>query len=159
MLSFDSNGLLIPDHNIQSDIEEFEKIFVADIQSVSRNDLFDNYINYSNSLKTLLNGGRFTQWIDGSFVTKKANPNDIDLVTFIDFNVAETFRNELKDYKYPFSMDIFGVDAYLVKVFPPGHRNYLLYQSDRIYWMDLFSKTARNRIGNRLKKGFLEINM
>jgi len=90
---------------------------------------------------------------------KKPEPGDIDLVTFIDFFIAEKLRDELKDFKYPFSEIVFGVDAYLVKKYPPNHRLYNLYISDSAYWMAHFSKTRRNRIGNKQSKGFLEIKM
>jgi hypothetical protein len=158
MLKFNSNGLLIPDINIQSDIVELESIFVTSV-STRRVELFEKYISYTNSLKVLCNNSELTQWVDGSFVTKIPEPGDIDVVTFIDFTVLESLNDTLSNYKYPASQDIFGVDAYLVKVYPPEHRYYFSYQSDRTYWMGHFSKTKRNRLGNKLKKGFLEINM
>ena len=100
-----------------------------------------------------------TQWIDGSFVTKKQEPGDIDLVTFIDFSVAEKLGDDLKDFKYPLSEIVFGVDAYLVKIYPPGHQLHQLYVSDSAYWLHHFTQTRRNRIGNKQHKGFLEIKM
>ncbi|MFI5137888.1 MAG: DUF6932 family protein [Sphingobacteriales bacterium] len=159
MLNFNSNGLLVPDQNIQSNIVELEKVFVTGIQSAKRHELFSKYISYSTSLKALCNDAWFTQWIDGSFVTKKTEPRDIDLVTFIDFSIIDALDEHLTDFKYPASQNIFGIDAYIVRFYPEGHKFHRLYLSDWAYWMDRFSKTRRNRIGNKLQKGFLEINM
>jgi hypothetical protein len=159
MLRFNSNGLLVPDHNIKSNVNELEDIFVKSIKTNKRIELFSNYINYSNSLKELCNDVNLIQWIDGSFVTQKAEPKDVDLVTFIDFEIDKELGDKLINYKYPASKNLFRVDAYLVRLYPKGHKYYSIYESDRAYWMDHFNKTRRNRIGNKLPKGFLEINL
>lgn len=96
------------------------------------------------------------QWINGSFVTKKSNPGDIDIITFLDYKVTQHLGSKLDDFKYPNSENIYGVDAYIVEEYPEGHSNIFRYISDRSYWLDRFTKTRRVR-GNRLSKGFLEI--
>ena len=159
MLNFNSNGLLAPDHNIQSTLAELENIFVTAIPSIKRRELFNKYLSYSTALKQLCNNAGLIQWVDGSFVTKKPEPGDIDIVTFIDFSIVEALNDKLTDYKHPASQNIFGVDAYIVKLYPTEHKYYNLYISDSAYWMNHFNKTRRNRIGNKLQKGFLEINM
>jgi hypothetical protein len=159
MLNFNAVGLLEPDNNIQSSILELERFFVTDIQTAKRKELFENYISYSNSLSGVCDNADLKQWVDGSFVSKKPEPNDIDLVTFIDFSVVEALNNQLVNYKYPASQNIFGVDAYLVSIYPPEHKCYPLYLADWAYWMSHFNRTRRNRIGNKLRKGFLEINL
>ena len=110
-------------------------------------------MQYTNELKKRC-ADVLTQWIDGSFVTKKQEPGDIDLVTFIDFSVAEKLGDDLKDFKYPLSEIVFVVDAYLVKIYPPGHQLHQLYVSDSAYWLHHFTQTRRNRIGNKQHKGF-----
>jgi hypothetical protein len=159
MLNFNSIGLLIPDSNIQSDISELEQVFVTDIQTTKRKELFENYISYSNALKEVCKNENLKQWVDGSFTSKKFEPNDIDIVTFIDFSVIDALKNQLIDYKHPASQNTFGVDAYIVSIYPPNHKYHPLYLADAAYWMNHFNRTRRNRIGNKLKKGFLEINM
>ena len=96
------------------------------------------------------------QWVNGSFVTKKNNPGDIDLVTFLDTNSIQELGSKLDNFKYPNSEILFSVDAYIVEVYPENHKYRYLYLSDKAYWMDRFTKTRRVR-GNRLSKGFLEI--
>ncbi|MGB3778758.1 MAG: hypothetical protein WA960_10405 [Tunicatimonas sp.] len=58
---------------------------------------------------------QFTQWVDGSFVTAREHPNDIDFVTFIDYQLFETkeklihenFRLEGAKKKYgDFKLDV-----------------------------------------------------
>src|ERR1039457_471336 len=100
-MQFNSRGLLIPDLNIPSNLDDFEKEFVNIIQSDERKSIFENYVRYSERLKDLCNGANFLQWIDGSFVTKKPNPGDLDMVTFIDFNIIETIKGNIDQFKYP----------------------------------------------------------
>jgi len=158
MLQFNSKGLLIPNTNIKSNISELEKEFVTSLNNQHRTELFQKYINYSDSLKSVLSDISLLQWIDGSFVTKKPNPEDIDLVTFVTANSVEAIGTRIEDFKYPLSLEKYGVDAYIVKVYDREDKQYPLYISDRMYWMDSFDKTRRNRNGIKLPKGFLEIN-
>ena len=118
---------------------------------------FTKYSHYSSSLKTILNEQPLLQWIDGSFVTKKAAPGDIDLVTFIDNRSINLLGTAIEQFKYPFSMEIYGVDAYLVKTYRTDDEKYPLYIGDSMYWMNSFDKTHRGRNGHKLPKGFLEI--
>jgi len=63
----------------------------------------------------------------------------------------------LKPFIYPTSETFFNVDAYIVTVMPKEDPRYHIYQLDKAYWLDAFTKTRRNRAGNKLLKGFLEI--
>lgn len=155
MLKFNSSGFLFPDKQIASSIEELEQYFVKDIKSSRRKEIFDSYCNYSNDLKETCNLEVLVQWIDGSFTTKKENPNDIDLVTFLDYRIASSIQ--LKNFVYPKSLEIYKVDAYIVVTYPDEHKNSFLYMSDKFYWIDHFNKTRRNRKGYRHPKGFLEL--
>ena len=157
MLQFNSKGLLIPNTNIKSNITELEKEFVTSLDP-HRTELFQKYIHYSDSLKSELSDIPLLQWIDGSFVTKKQVPEDVDLVTFIAAESVEAIGTRIDDFKYPLSIEKYGVDAYIVKVYERKHKQYPLYIGDQMYWMDNFDKTRRNRNGIKLPKGFLEIN-
>ena len=157
MLVFNSKGYLVPNTNIISDLSELETEFVSNIISDKRISLFANYLQYSKELKSYLDGAALLQWIDGSFVTKKKDPGDIDLVTFIDVEWANNLGTDIDKFKYPSSSDLYGVDAYLVKIYNREHKKYPLYKGDRTYWMDKFDKTYRNRLGQKSPKGFIEI--
>ncbi len=157
MLSFSQSGLLVPDSKINTTLEEFEQEFVSNIYSGKRQDIFNKYKYYSTDLKEKFGINELTQWIDGSFVTKANNPGDIDLVTFLGHELVETNISLLDNFVYPNSEKIYGVDAYIVLKYPEHHKNRYLYISDMAYWTNRFTKTRRVR-GNRLLKGFLEIN-
>jgi len=153
MLNFDSRGYLKPNKNLASSSKELFDEFVKKIQNAQRQQLYDNYIQYSNDLKKACGGIELTQWVDGSFVTKKNIPNDIDVVTFIDFNIS----CDLSKFVYPESIEKYNVDGYIVIVYPRKHPKIALYMGDWGYWMDRFDKTRRNRARNRYPKGFLEV--
>lgn len=157
MLTFNNSGLLMPDRNISSSVKELELEFVTNIPSIKRKKIFDNYIQYNEDFKRVCELSELHQWINGSYITKKNNPGDIDLVTFLDYNIIQSLGSKLDDFKYPNSEIIYGVDGYIIEVYPENHRYRFRYISDKAYWMDRFTKTRRIR-GNRLAKGFLEIN-
>jgi len=157
MLSFDLKGLLTPNTNIVASVTELKQYFVDAIPSDTRQKNFDKYIYYSTELKNILNVESMLQWINGSFVTNTKNPKDIDLITFIDVELRVEFEVELKKFEAKGANDVYGVDAYILTVFPESHSNYFFFQSDKAYWMELFSKTKRDKTGIKHHKGFLEI--
>lgn len=156
MLKFNSFGHLTPAKPIKTDLNEFEATFVLNIENEKRKKLFENYQKYNQLLGQLLQSD-FYQWIDGSFVTKKQEPNDIDVVTFIDHKIAKKYKEELKEFLYPQSNEKYGIDGYLVREFEQSHRSYFGFTSDRSYWWNLFEKVKSNK-KQKLKKGFLEIH-
>ena len=156
MIQFNHLGLLVPDCNIPSTIQELVTVFVRSKPTHQRTELFVKYIDYMTTMYALLENVSFIQWIDGSFTTTDANPRDIDIVTFVNFDVVTRLDSELTQFKYPASLS-FGMDAYIVRVFPPDHRSFALYAGDRAYWLERFSRTERNRRGVVHKKGFLEL--
>jgi hypothetical protein len=84
MLRFDSQGNLMPYKAISCTVKQMKTTFVDNIPSSTWLENFEKYIKYSNELKVLLGGKVLKQWINGSFVTQKLNPKDVDVVTFID---------------------------------------------------------------------------
>ncbi|WP_266362937.1 DUF6932 family protein [Tellurirhabdus rosea] len=151
-MQFDEYGHLLPYEPILADLETFEQEFVAAFPaSASRRELFLHYCAYVQELKQWLPGG-FTQWIDGSFVTRKLNPKDIDVVTFVPYNQYtqhEPIINELRQQRISRKKQI---DGYFVKTFPENHRLHHLYVLDRADWLFQFSGTRDNR-----NKGFIVI--
>ena len=156
MLTFNHSGLLVPDNKIISTAQELENEFVLKLVGVRRKEIFDSYVKYNEDFKNVCDLNELHQWVNGSFVTKKNNPGDIDLVTFLDTNSIQQLGSKLDNFKYPNSEILYSVDAYIVEVYPENHKYRYLYLSDKAYWMDRFTKTRRVR-GNRLSKGFLEI--
>ena len=158
MLKFDSKGFLKPCEPIPCTVSELKTQLVDGFDSVTRQINYDNYIRYSDQLKALLGGIKFKQWINGSFVTKKENPKDIDLVTFISHAEIKKLGHKLDIFRPEGSWLIYGVDAYIIEVHPAASRSYTYFTEwDIAYWLNLFAQTRPNRRGQKQAKGFLEI--
>lgn len=153
MLKFNQLGYLVPNKPIGLSIEEVEKYFVIEFSSVERSKLFEQYLRYSKELKELCENTTLHQWINGSFVTRRTTrPSDIDMVTFIDAGIIQKLGDKLKPFIYPHSKKNYpGVDAYVIAANSP------VTELDKAYWHHQFDTTRRNRTGNKLPKGFLEI--
>ena len=101
----------------------------------------------------------FRQWVNGSFVTKKFNPRDIDIVTFIPFEVYGKLKKEIEaKFTMKEAEKHYGVDAYTIRVYPADHKYYSATESDMAYWRQQFSKTKFNRAKKHYPKGFIELN-
>jgi hypothetical protein len=157
MLEFNAAGLLIPPSIINSTIEEFKQYFAIDSPENIRKNLFNNYLEYNQELKEVCGITDLKQWIDGSFVTKKARPVDLDFVNFISFEIAEINEIALKKFTYPESLINYGLDAYIVVVYPENHKSHFAYRANSSYWMDQFDKTKPKGERKGIPKGFLEI--
>lgn len=84
-MTFNDNGVIEPGiHEI--DIHEFYNLFVQSFTtSERRKDIFDSLIDF---LKILLNKYDVQEvWIDGSYVTDKVNPNDVDIIVFLEIEL------------------------------------------------------------------------
>jgi hypothetical protein len=150
-MQFDEFGNLIPYKIIEIDLGTFEQKFVW---NEHRKMLFDEYVNLIVELKNL-GINNFFQWINGSFVTQKEKPNDIDIVTFIDFRLHEQKHQALQDLKRKFE----NLDTYYVKIYPQNHKLHKIYEIDRKEWIFQFSLSRKDtRTGKSKSKGFVQIN-
>ena len=146
-IHFDENGYLKPYKPIELKLEEFHKIFAYNLH---RQRLFETYLHYLDTLRN--NGiGSFTQWIDGSYVTKFAYPRDIDLVNFVNYDFHRKFEHQLKRMKNEFKER--GIDGYFETDYPETHtRNFLtVFQKNK--WQDIYGFDRKDD-----KKGFILIN-
>ncbi|CAM4408616.1 hypothetical protein SAMN06265348_11755 [Pedobacter westerhofensis] len=157
MLEINSRGYLVPHTNIPATLSDLELQFANIPDEPIRRSLFEKYIVYSDELKATLSGHLIIQWIDGSYVTQKKYPNDIDLVSIVDGELIDSIGDKINNFKYPFSLTKYGVDAYIVKIYSEDNRKYPLFLGDRFYWMNNFIKSRRNKYGHQWPKGFLEI--
>jgi len=156
MLQFNPKGYLMPNGNITSDLRELKEIFTHNTASDKRNEIFEKYLVYSNSLKDSCSQP-YLQWVNGSFCTLKKEPADIDIVSFIPYLLIDANEKQFKQFSHPNSEKEYGVDAYIVKIYPETSRLYPQFIGDRFYWLATFSKTKLNKAGKRYSKGFLEI--
>ena len=158
-VTFDSRGHLYPHSLIELELADFQNHFFNNFpQSDTRQKIFESYMDYIHDFQREITPS-FKMWINGSYVTKKLNPRDIDFVVFIPHNIY-TVHEQLIEAKYKTAGAArnFSVDAYSVVLFPENHRNFVFTQTDTAYWRSWFGETARNRNNQRFKKGFVEIN-
>jgi len=78
LLQFDDFGYITPYEVHNLTLEDFERIFVIDS---ARERLFGRLLDLVSDVKGL-GATEFYLWVDGSFVTKKRVPRDIDVVVF-----------------------------------------------------------------------------
>ncbi|MCU0345520.1 MAG: hypothetical protein MUC59_01170 [Saprospiraceae bacterium] len=158
-LIFNEFGFLTPQDVIHAGLESFENIFVKEfINSNTRSPIFENYLSYISAFKQEIMP-EFRQWVDGSFVTKKLNPKDIDIVTFIPFEVYENRRKEIEaKFIMGGALKHFGVDAYAIRTYPEKHELHFVTLHDTAEWRETFSKTKFNKNQKRYPKGFIELN-
>ncbi len=157
MLQFDKKGHLEPYTITEITLAEFESFFVEGLEDRKhRRRLFSDYLYYLEALKVVIKQP-FEQWVNGSFLTKKQKPGDIDLVNFIDYQVVEQKEHILRQLSRTPAFEIFQVDANIVKVYPEGHPKAVFTKSDQLYWEHQFGYTAKNRSNKRFQKGFIKI--
>ena len=92
-IKFDEFGNLFPAKRNKLDLYLLKQVFVDEFQeSQTRNAIFEGFQKFLTNFSNFTNIS-FDIWIDGSFVTKKLNPNDIDVVLIIDASDFSYFFN------------------------------------------------------------------
>lgn len=157
--SFDIRGNLQPYEIIKIDQLHFKQLFVDAFDAGStRVHLYSNYQHYLAELRKVLNY-EFYQLIDGSFTTVKRDPNDIDIVSFIDYRDYEALNSLVMDrFSSAKARAVYQVDAYIVPHYPEIHPKYVIYHSDLLYWRNLFGKTRVLRNKKQYQKGIIQLN-
>jgi hypothetical protein len=143
-MKFDNNGYIFPYKPHKLTVHEFELIFGSDEH---RKFLLSKLFQFIGELKQITTDD-VVSWIDGSFVTQKNKPNDIDVVVFINFQYFKSKENQLTTLKERQEL----VDLYYVKVFPEDHPNCHLTKLDKLDWLHFFTTDRKNK-----RKGFIEL--
>lgn len=157
--SFDIRGYLKPYGKNTVNTDTLKAGFVDPFEEdSSRKRLYEGYVRYNADLNRLLNGQNYVQWVNGSFVSTQINPQDIDLVNLIDYKFINSYEEELKQFINRSGKEEYGIDGYIVRIYPEGHDKYIRTKSDLIYWENWFSISRTNRRKQRFPKGFVELN-
>ncbi len=127
--------------------------FVSRFSSTRRQAIFEEWKAYNERLLLALKVPKLVQWLDGSFITSKQNPNDLDLVTFVPISHYTSGVDWLIDYYSTVSLHDKGLDAFMCPVYPTNHDDYSTYLGYRDYWQHLFGHSKNNTD----EKGFLEV--
>lgn len=148
-------GHLIPYGIIETDLLTLEQVFVKDFpESATRAAIFADYLTYLDQLRGIIGATGFYQWIDGSFVTRKQNPKDIDFVTFVDYEVYQRYENQFEQLRKVKFQRGSKIDGYFVKTYPEAHQQRQLFEFDRMEWYFDFGQS----FVNRRHKGIIQIN-
>ena len=154
-------GHLQPANIVEMTINEFEEVFVTSFEaSLTRPIIFEEYKRYIQDLKEVIKSP-FMQWIDGSFINNRTlEPNDIDFVTIIDYDIYLIHEQEMdkRFNKFPARQFYEKLDAYILQTYPDTHEFHARYTSDYAYWYDFFTYSRLNRAKQRFNKGFIQLN-
>lgn len=155
---YDIRGFLRPYQIIQADLPTIKSNFVDSFEETStRQQLYQGLLTYNQDLSNLLENPPYSQWLNGSFISTKINPRDIDLVTLLDHELIKQHESDLKPFLSQSSRPFYGIDAYIIRIYPEKHPLFSRTQSDLAYWAHWFSRTRRNRKKQTFSKGFIEI--
>ena len=132
--SFDPDGLLMLHTVVTADLESFEKTFVSDFpDSTTRGGIFNAYLDWLGAFRSTVCQTGFYQWIDGSFVTRKSNPNDLDIVTFVDHAVYLEKEKNIGAFKSLKFRKETKLDLYFANVYPANHARRKNFEFDSAY--------------------------
>ena len=152
-----TDGLLAPGrHTVTA--AEFKATFVEGFpDSSTRAELYTRWLRHRAAI--LGHVPILSQWIDGSFVTNKDDPGDIDVVTIMHESnfialapVAQSMLASLLAGKK--TKAVWGMDSYPVYVVPSGHPAEAAVQKAADGWHSEWSRVKR-RPG--VIKGYLEV--
>lgn len=152
---FDAAGSL-PAGRYPATIDEVEQSFVIPFAaSLTRADLFAGWKRLRQEIRAIVPVEM--EWIDGSFVTAKLDPGDIDVVSFIRADALGTLsmpdRQQLLPLvQGPASKPTHRCDSYLVAVFALGHPLEGQYLRERGYWDRQWSRDR-----TRPEKGYIDV--
>jgi len=158
-LAFDIKGNLTPYERTELTLDEFKNIFVDSFEPDStRFQIFENYLQFLDDFQKEITSD-FIHWINGSFVSNKKNPKDIDFVTLINHEIYRKKRNLIDDkFRLKKAKELYKVDAYSLEIYKEDHKKHLICKSDLVYWDTWFSKTKKDWKKKTYPKGYVEIN-
>ena len=99
------------------------------------------------------------QWIDGSYVTDRLDPGDVDVVSLIDGPTFDALAPALQLMVSQLvsgsgTRAVWGIDSYLLPVYPGGHPLRPETVKGLTYWDNQWQRVKGN---NQLTKGYLEV--
>lgn len=142
-------------------VEEVETSLVDAIgASSSRRLIFDWWRMHRASLRHLMPYG--PQWVDGSFVTTKVDPGDVDLMTILDGPAFDALAIEVRWLvkslvSGQYTRAFWRCDSYPVFRYPSGHPLHDAGEAALAYWADWWGHTRDTDPGGKQPKGYLEV--
>ena len=138
-MNFEANGMLSAGFH-DCTVQEFIATFVDDFTtSQRRKDIANGLFDFSKEVFDI--GIPCEFWVDGSFVTTKINPNDADLVLFLQAPNMNVLGPQLAYFrkKYKSTLDMYFAYATSTENLQlVGPANYQKIVNDRNYWRGQF---------------------
>lgn len=158
--AFESSGYLPPGRHVASPTEMEAYFVVPFTTSTSRPPIFDWWRRHRAALRTLVAVPR--QWIGGSFVSAKPQPQDIDVCSFLDGPTVDALPEERKDLiRFMVSGKItesfWHVDSYPIVEYPVGSPHRQQYEKALQYWSTWWGSSRPDASGVSVSRGYLEI--
>ncbi|MEV1295757.1 hypothetical protein [Pseudonocardia sp. NPDC049635] len=152
-----NDGLLPPGRH-QVTAEDVKRHFVDGFPEASpRRRLYARWLRHREALVSVIRV--HSQWIDGSYVTSKVEPGDIDVVSLLDAPEFEALAPGLQHMVASLvggkkTREHWMLDSYAVLIYPDGHA--LRSETDKglAYWDKQWQGVRDN---SQLKKGYLEV--
>jgi Nucleotidyltransferase domain len=142
-LHFNQKGYLYPIDIFTIEYDNFKETYVFNDR---RKNLFTEFDTFLTEIKQFLLEPFFI-WINGSYVTQKMNPNDIDCVIFLENSIFNFHESNLNLIKYKYKS--LKIDSYFVKL------GMEFTEYDKIEWRETFHKIR----DSKEKKGFIQIDI
>ncbi|MEY4925569.1 MAG: hypothetical protein RI894_5 [Bacteroidota bacterium] len=142
IINFDQDGFLIGKTPILLSKTMVESTFCFNPHRLT---LWEQYVNFEAELLEILDNTVEKIGIDGSFIAKKSQPNDIDILLFLPFDTYELNEAIITNLIQKYTQNL---DIYIVKYYPKAHKYYIRTQFDTTEWLYLFSK-KRNAKGSK----------
>jgi len=144
--AFDTVGN-IPVGEYEPSLSEFKERFVNKFdKSKTRGILYKNYIKYNQSLSTL--GVAENEWVPGSFTSEKTDPEDIDILVYIDGFLLVRKSKEYDFWTY-FDPEMiykyYSCHTHIVFKYPEGDPRDEHARHKREYFENLFQKDWSGR--------------
>lgn len=162
--SFDLHGnlpvgnLFAEGHSlVHATLQEIHDRFVAQVQDSARRSLvWDGWMRHRNEVESV--GIRYATLLDGSFVTAKREPEDVDLCILYDAEEANqlgpTERSQLLGLlRGPACKADYLCDAYGLGMYPFSNLRFPLTVEGFAYWTRVFGIDRQDR-----QKSFLLVN-
>lgn len=152
-----SNGYLPTGRHVVTP-EDVQTHFVDSFpESVTRARLYARWRRHWASLDSVL--PILSQWVDGSYVTSKVDPGDIDVITFLDGEAFDNLAGPIQDMAAALlagknTKAVWGIDSYPVFVFPDGHPSKSNETTASAEWDAWWSRV---RDDDDQSKGYLEV--
>jgi hypothetical protein len=155
-LDFPPGSDTLPAGRHAATVDEVEAALVnAFPTSTRRRPLFESWKAVREAIRRVV--AVETEWLDGSYVTRKLDPDDIDMVTHIDGGALDALdpadkallRGLVSDKA---SQHLHGCDSYWCAVYPPTHPQHAVYRQAFDYWDKWFGQDR-----NGQPKGYVEV--